>query len=332
MGETTKIEWADATVNPWWGCTKVSPACASCYADTFARRWGKRLWGPGAPREDHRAGARKLAMRLQRQAVAEGRRLRVFCASMADWLDPEVPAEWLADLLALVDATPALDWLLLTKRPHLWRERLQAVTAGHAAGNAFAALWLAGAAPPNVWVGATVEDQQRADERVPALLAIPARVRFLSCEPLLGPLELTRAGAMMAHRAHQLVHWIIGGGESGRGARPTHPDWARGLRDDAVEFGVPFFWKQNGEWLPVCPVHPEPGVDVDEEGCDLDPGALLDGYDERNVRAVDLRGAVWDERDGQPPPGSWWTVRVGKAKAGRLLDGRTWDEVPEGRA
>jgi protein gp37 len=276
MAETTKIEWADATVNPWWGCTKVSPACRGCYAESLAHRWGKDVWGPGKPREDHRVGAAKLARKLERQAVAEGRRLRVFCASMADWLDDEVPAEWLADLLALIAQTPHLDWLLLSKRPHLWRDRLgDAVmfAESRAMGSGLMAYrWIEGEPPENVWVGTTVEDQQRADERIPALLAIPARVRFLSMEPLLGPVDISRFVSSRMWPAERL-HWVITGGESGRNARPSHPDWFRDLRDQAQAAGVAFHFKQWGE-------HNEFGR------------------------------------------------RIGKAEAGRVLDGRTWDEVP----
>lgn len=336
MGETTKIEWADATVNFWHGCTKISPACANCYAETLSKRWGKDVWGTGKPREDHRTGARKLAMRLQRQAAREGRRLRVFSASMADWLDPEVPAEWLADMLAVVAATPNLDWLLLTKRPHLWRERMEAAAKVEfdRGGGGLAIPWsgMMGpvVGPPNVWVGCTAEDQRRADVRIPALLEIPARVRFLSCEPLLGPVDLWSSGALRAERAFQLVDWVIAGGESGRGARPTHPDWFRSLRDQATAAGVAFFFKQHGEWLPVCPVYPEPGVDVDDEGCDLDPPSMLDGYPEPSV--LDPDGHQHDiDRDGQPADDrAHYMVRVGKAHAGRLLDGREWSEVPRG--
>jgi protein gp37 len=347
MGETTKIEWCDATVNFWHGCTKVSPACANCYALTLSKRWGKDIWGPGKPREDHRAGAAKLARKLERQAVAEGRRLRVFCASMADWLDDEVPADWLADLLCLVAETPHLDWLLLSKRPHLWRERLDAAldACGLASqcrcqercfcdARTVARLWLDGDPPPNVWAGATVEDQERADERIPALLAIPARVRFLSMEPLLGPVDVRRylwpthwhwdakfntpeealAAGASAERKRQgivsadarFVDWIIAGGESGSGARPSHPDWFRSLRDQAAAAGVAFHFKQWGEYAP------------EGEGPGPDPAW------------VDLDGKVTADRCPVPPaPGAVAMQRIGKARAGRLLDGREWSELPE---
>lgn len=203
-------------------------------------------------------------------------RPRVFCASMADWLDDEVPVEWLADLLRLIALTPNLDWLLLTKRPENWRARLN---EAYVLDKSFdlTAFWLAGRAPDNVWVGTTVEDQPRADERIPHLLRIPSRVRFLSCEPLLGSINFEEAlDPMMAvtadFRFHGLdgIHWVICGGESGPNARPMHPQWARSLRDQCTASGVPFFFKQWGG--------------------------------------------------------------TNKKAAGRELDGRTWDEVPEVRA
>ena len=321
MGETTKIEWCDATVSLWWGCTKVSPACANCYAETWARRWGKRLWGPGAPRE-RKVGAEALARKLNRQAEREGRRLRVFSASMSDWLDPEVPAEWLADLLALIGRTPHLDWLLLTKRPGLWRSRLGAVMnlmpSSLKAAQVYlkvARSWLDGEAPANVWVGTTVEDQRRADERIPALLQIPARIRFLSCEPLLGPLDLAGLAGGNDYlgdhydRDEEGIDWIIAGGESGRGARPSHPDWIRSLRDQAASAGVAFFFKQWGEWAPEgqgAYVDWHPGLDDDDPRW-----TTVEARDRLSTYAL--------------------CYRAGKAAAGRLLDGRAWDELPEAR-
>ncbi len=271
MSEHSSIEWCDATVNFWWGCTKVSPGCAHCYADTLAHRFGKDIWGAGKPREDHRAGAARLARKLDRKAGAAGRRLRVFSASMSDWLDDEVPADWLGDMLRVIAETPHLDWLLLTKRPQNWRGRLEA--AASCVGSWVPENWLAGNPPANVWVGTTVEDQTRADERIPRLLEIPARVRFLSCEPLLGPVvpHLARnidpecddcrgtgfysdagpgRGGSEYHscecRGRERIHWVIAGGESGPGARAMHPDWARSLRDQCRAARVAFFFKQWG--------------------------------------------------------------------------------------
>jgi protein gp37 len=232
MGEKTKIEWCDATINLWWGCSKVSLGCLHCYADTFAHRLGKDIWGNGKPREDHREGATKLALKLDKQAKRDGRRLRVFSASMSDWLDMEVPHGWRVDLLNLIEATPHLDWLLLTKRPESWSARMH--EAAYAAP--LAARWIGGEAPANVWVGTSAEDQQRWDERLPEIEAIPAVVRFVSAEPLLGHI------AMRGHRPD----WLVVGGESGPGARDMEAGWVKDLRDESQAVGTKFFFKQWG--------------------------------------------------------------------------------------
>jgi len=176
--------------------------------------------------------------------TADRVRPRVFCASLADWLDHEVPTAWRVDLLALIQATPHLDWLLLTKRPESWSARMHEAMG---AGSTLATAWLNGQAPANVWVGTTVEDQARADERLPELLKIPARIRFLSCEPLLGPVDLLQAGAIALARPPRLeVDWVICGGESGPGARPMLIEWADDLRRQCEDVDVPFFMKQLG--------------------------------------------------------------------------------------
>lgn len=293
MSETTKIEWADATVNFWWGCTKVSPGCAHCYADTLSKRFGKDVWGKGQPRENHIKGATKLAMKLERAAARDAHELavtgkvtdqdgseiawhrpRVFCASMSDWLDDEVPIEWMADMLNVIRQTPHLDWLLLTKRPENWRKRVTDAIMWNwceddqeAALHAWGSNWLNGKlAPANVWIGTTVEDQRRADERIPALLKIPAKVRFLSCEPLLENVDLMYPESVFPDGPERCcngyecgcmgypidppmlygIHWVITGGESGHACRPFDPDWARSLRDQCQAAGVAFFMKQMG--------------------------------------------------------------------------------------
>lgn len=252
----SKIEWCDHTFNPWIGCTKVSPGCTNCYAEAQNKRWRKGAnWGKGAPRQ--RTGASYWRQPLQWNADAEraDRPPRVFCASLADWLDDEVPISWLADLLALIAATPYLDWLLLTKRPQNWKARLDEVLSfccterenlwpGEVVDD-----WLAGRPASNVWIGTTVEDQARADLRIPQLVEIPARVRFLSCEPLLGPVSLLfsafQGGSFSAMEG---ISWVICGGESGREARPMNDAWARNLRNECEHSGVPFFFKQWGEY------------------------------------------------------------------------------------
>ena len=222
MSDTTKIEWCDMTFNPWIGCTKVSPGCANCYAERdFDLRKHVAKWGPGQPRHRTSKANWKKPLAWDRKAeeirresyatnVAVPHRPRVFCGSRSDWLDDEVPAEWLADLFNLWRACSDLDILALTKRPQLWRRRLEAAAD---IGSDVAESWLDGHAPANVWVGTTVEDQDRADERIPALLKIPARVRFLSCEPMLGAVDLrTWLGGARPYP----IHWVICGGESGR--------------------------------------------------------------------------------------------------------------------
>jgi protein gp37 len=341
MGEMTKIEWADHTFNPWVGCTKVSPGCAHCYAEAHDNRFGGGHWGKGAPRQRTSEANWRKPVQWNRAAVlcencggaftspchhftdaaqthrcpnvATGyRRPRVFCASLADWLDDEVPIEWLADLLGLIHATPSLDWLLLTKRPQNFHSRIEAALepASWPGRSRYVRDWLQGTPPANVWIGTTVEDQQRLDERIPELLKIPACVRFLSCEPLLGPIDFAKGGcaAWMG-----LIEWVICGGESGPRARPMHPDWARSLRDQCAAAGVPFFFKQWGEWFPG---HTNDGFIPDEDH--LECGVPEFGR-------VDVH-AFPPERDGTYQE----MGRLGKRKSGRVLDLREHDAFPAG--
>lgn len=333
----SKIEWTDHTVNFWWGCTEVSPACANCYAREQARFFGARIfgsavrWGKGMPRFERLEAARKDARKLDTLAFQKQTRFKVFCNSMSDWLDDEVPIEWLAFLLKTIRETPHLDWQLLTKRPEQWAYRIGGAEGYLRCADSWTEMmlrnWLNGEAPPNVWVGTTVEDQVRAEERIPALIKIPARVRYLSCEPLLGPLELGRwlapergaevhfsgdrealgneqfRGAMAAMmtaavRWHRGIHWVIAGGESGKSVdrtRPMHPRWLYDLMDQVTEADVPFLFKQWGAWCPA-------------------PAAHLEGRKEL------LRGEKF--LDGT------LMLFAGKELAGREMLGRTWDEFP----
>lgn len=236
--ENSKIEWTTHTFNPWIGCTKVSPGCLNCYAETLmAVRYGKVEWGKGKPRARTAPDNWRKPRQWNKAAAGLPERPRVFCASLADWLDEEVPIEWLGDLLTLIYDTPNLDWLLLTKRPeNFYRLEEAKIWSNYQSS---VAAWIDGTPPRNVWVGTSIEDQTRAFERIPKLLDIPARVRFLSCEPLLGPLDLwldTEDG----------IHWVIVGGESGRGARIMREEWALSLRDQCTEAGVAFHFKQWG--------------------------------------------------------------------------------------
>jgi protein gp37 len=313
MAENTGIEWADHTFNPWIGCTKVGPGCDHCYAEArMDTRLHRVQWGAGQPRQRTKTWGDPLRWNKQHEAffAEHGRRQRVFCASLADVFDNEAPPAWRAELFALIACTPHLDWLLLTKR----------------IGNVRAMIEAPGmqkdGLPPNVWLGATVVNQIEADRDVPKLLAVPVRVRFLSIEPMLGPIDLTgewltaKLGAYPfkmlppEHRTKlvDLLDWVIVGGESGPGARPMHPDWARSLRDQCEAAGVPFLFKQWGEFFP-------------------------DPDDDRGVRPIGLTRAgklLTDNTAFNAHAGDAELMfRVGKKAAGRQLDGRTHDEFPK---
>lgn len=226
----TKIEWTAAadgspgySFNPWVGCTKISPGCDRCYAEGWAKRSGLVAWG-GAPRKTSAENWRK-PMVWQRKAVVSGIRARVFCASLADVFDNQAEPGWRMDLWRLIAATPDLDWLLLTKRPQNIRKMLP---DGWGDG------W------PNVWLGSTVEDRERAAQRLPVLGATPATVRFISAEPLIEDWSDMLPAALARWR----LDWIICGGESGGGARDMPADWARRLRDATLAGGSAFFMKQ----------------------------------------------------------------------------------------
>lgn len=316
MAEATGIEWCDSTFNPWIGCTKVSPACDHCYAerqDEF-RKWTPEGWG-GPRKRTSAANWRHPLQWWEREHelfyARHGRRRRVFCASLADVFDNQVPTDWRRDLFALIEQTPNLDWLLLTKRIGNAEAMLNECAFGR---------WNEGPLP-NIWLGATVCNQEEADRDTPKLLAVPAHVRFLSIEPMLGPIDLTqinkdRVWTIDALRGdycrewdddmgfHDIecienvrrLDWVIAGGESGPQARPSHPDWFRSLRDQCALAGVPFLFKQWGEWGP-----PHGGFARDSHRWPIEPGEK---------------------------PGGVWSYRLGKKATGRLLDGKTHDGFP----
>lgn len=301
MSEGTKIQWADDTWNPWRGCTKVSLGCAHCYAETLVttRLGGK--WGKGAPRQR----LKDFAAPLRWNKVAcvcnecgetmpvwgsicigndmactceERHRRRVFSLSLGDWLDEEVPVEWLADMLKVIHDCPNLDFLLLTKRPESWKPRLEAVkdsqeTADEDSLLHLAENWLLGVPVANVWLGVSVENQETADRRIPELLRIPARVRFLSVEPMLGPVDVTKylTGSLpykpnYSQTVYKSIDWVIFGGESGKGARPCCLDWIRDGVAQCRAAGVAPFVKQLGSdplgeppWRTLTLNHPKGG-------------------------------------------------------------------------
>lgn len=224
MGANTKIEWCDHSWNPWVGCTKISPACDHCYAEGWAKRTGQATLWTGDRRRTSAANWRQPE-KWNREAERTGVRRKVFCASLADVFDNQVPDEWRADMWRVIACTPHLNWLLLTKRPQNIAKMLP---LGWGTG------W------SNVWLGTTAENQEEADRRIPHLRSVPASVRFLSVEPLLAPVDLRSALAP----ASAPIHWVICGGESGAGARMMDPNWARSLHDQCRGAGIPFFMKQ----------------------------------------------------------------------------------------
>lgn len=253
MGKDTKIAWCDDTFNPWVGCMKISEACKHCYAAVStpartSRAKGLELWGPPATTSRKRTSAAnwKLPLRWNREAVETGVRRRVFCASLADVFEAHPDLDAIrADLWRLIEGCAGLDWLLLTKRP----QNIRAMVPP-----AWLTSW-----PEHVWIGCTVEDQKRAVERIPHMLAVPAAVRFLSMEPLLEAVDLTRLSyggatlnALTGHIAGpddmipERVSWVIVGGESGHKARSFDLAWARSIVAQCREGGVPVFVKQVG--------------------------------------------------------------------------------------
>ncbi len=281
MGEKTLISWCDSTVNFWSGCEKVSVGCANCYAESMSKRAPKTFgqWGPSGERKLHES-AFKEAIKLNKKpwicetcgrgsdrhydhsctgrpedachtANVNWHRRRIFSLSLGDWLDPKVPIEWLARMMDTVRLCPDVDWLLVTKRPELWRQRINQLIGFDEPlqNNPHLACWLEawcmGRAPANVWVIASAENQEMLDKRVPELLKIPSMVRGLSCEPLLGPINLRpRLGFGKADGAE--INWVILGGESGPKARPCNVDWIRSGVEQCKAAGVPGFVKQLG--------------------------------------------------------------------------------------
>ncbi len=228
MGANSKIEWTTHTFNPWWGCTKISEACKNCYAETWAKRVGQDVWGPKPDRRLMSDNHWKQPLKWNREAEGAGVRPRVFCASMADVYedrDELIPER--ERLFDLIEATPNLDWLLLTKRPQNVLKMSRWSTD-----------W-----PVNIWLGTTVELQKRADELLPFLAKIPAKVRFISAEPLLGPLKIEKW-------LGSTIDWVITGGESGPKARPASPNWFTDLHNQCMESNVAFHFKQWGDWAP----------------------------------------------------------------------------------
>ncbi len=310
MSTVTKIEWtrsddgsAGATWNPVTGCTKVSEGCDHCYAETFAERWRGIEGHPFEQGFDVRLWPERLTLPLRWRKPK-----RVFLNSMSDLWHDAVDAELIARVFAVIALAEKHTFQVLTKRPgrmhsllssdRFWGQVRAAVpdygSLSLAAESALETRFL-----PNLWLGVSVESQKWVPVRLDKLVATSAgAVRFASCEPLLGALDLRPwLGSGL--------DWVIVGGESGPGARPMHPDWARSLRDQCRAFDVPFFFKQWGAFAPES-----------------------DGHDRGSISIIDRRGQIWSGTGQVAPPDAIHMQRVGKGAAGRRLDGQVWDEFP----
>lgn len=338
MSDGTKIEWTEATWNPVTGCSLKSPGCTNCYAMRLAgtrlRNHASRI---GLTREVNGNHVWTGAVRFNEQWLDQPLRWKrprmIFVCAHGDLFHESVPDEWIDRVFSVMALCPQHTFQVLTKRSARMREwfasdgrtgdRAQAVAGQiEALGGMGYPTWPL----PNVWLGVSVEDQQRADERIPDLLSTPAALRWLSCEPLLGRLQLDKISTWRFRGAEVLnaftgelsgmfgepagrlprIDWIVAGGESGPGARPMHPDWARSLRDQCAAASVPFFFKQWGAWVPE-------GFDGQENGPSVPWKAWL--------------GDRWGEYAGGPV--SDCVALVGKKRAGRLLDGQSHSAFPE---
>jgi len=390
MGDKTGIEWTDSTWNPIIGCSIVSPGCTNCYAMKQAARV-ERMGGKGGAKYAGLTHPSKGGpvwtgtVRLNEDALLLPLRWkrprRIFVNSMSDLFHEAVPEEWIDRIFAVMAIAPQHPFQVLTKRAERMRlymsdpavkRRIYELACDMTISLDLEVILIAPGTderqappgpriyldrwpPPNVWLGVSAEDQARADERIPDLLATPAAVRFVSAEPLLGPLELRRlrvrkgvqldvlTGLYEAFtsmlggfdRAEEAIaalptlpprlpalDWVIAGGESGAGARPMHPSWPRSLRDQCASAGVAYFLKQWGEWAPY---NPQPGGDL---GGDVRNGRvqIVHPSGRSNVDVAVASGGRSTE------PGSRYMAKVGKHRAGRLLDGRTHDGMPGGAA
>jgi protein gp37 len=329
MAEHTTIEWTDATWNPVTGCTLVDEGCRHCYAATLAATRLKNHPSRAGLARINAGGEAKFTGEVRwneqwlDQPLRWTRPRKIFVCAHADLFHPAVPDAWIDRVFAVMAMAPHHTFQVLTKRPERARAYLtDPFVLARVAGAASTIPWQGnrvlvfdGTTPlPNVWLGTSVSDQASADLRIPDLLATRAAVRFLSVEPMLGPVDLTRIRIAPEHhtiidglRGYALsaggrtrLNLVIVGGESGRGARPMHPDWARALRDQCQAAGVAFHFKQWGQWL---------HEDQQE----------ADGFDWADAAERNLIHAWPDQSD---------SIRLRKSAAGRLLDGREWNEVP----
>jgi protein gp37 len=366
MADKTSIEWTDATWNPIRGCTRVSEGCRNCYAEVMAARFSDPgQWGHGLARRvalpgggtDHRwTGEVALVEEALDLPLRWRRPRRIFVNSTSDLFHEKVPDSWIDRVFAVMALAPQHTFQVLTKRPERMRAYLcQPGRTGDVLDACLGYLQTPDHAKPrmvkdgiqlltlpNVWLGTSVEDQATANARIPHLLATPAKVRFLSCEPLLGPVDLRMVQHPGSSRVWNVlrgvsfsetsleplpddpnrISWVICGGESGPGARPMHPDWAMSLRDQCTLDRVPFFFKQWGEWAPDTGPLPDRQDPIMEgkAACAVWTGQRWDHYGDFYEAPLHPDKAISDTE---------WMYRLGKNRAGRLLDGRAHDEFPQ---
>lgn len=340
MADGTLIEWTDATWNPVTGCSVVSPGCTNCYAMRLAGTRLKHHPSRTGLTADSKSGpVWNGQVRLNRQELhkpAEWKRpRRIFVCAHGDLFAEQVPDDWILDVLTVIASNPHHHFQVLTKRAERMRdfmirkdllEDIYANWSGFSGSPREVWSWPL----HNLWLGVSVEDQRRVRERIPELLDTPAAVRWISAEPLLGPLDLTNVtggtsdsavlardtltgnfwrpgkGIVSRDTDGRRLDWVVAGGESGRGARPMHPDWARSLRDQCATAGVPFFFKQWGEWCPATADYGVSGHCMPETG-DKFTWIGWDGKT-KNPSAHGLVDPVMA------------IARMGKKQSGRLLD------------
>lgn len=334
MADNSSIEWTDTTWNPIIGCTKVSPGCDHCYPIPLARIREKNpnpkvaaAFAGVVHQTEHGldwTGRVNLLPERLGQPLKWRRPRRVFVNSLADLFHEQVPDDFIAQVFAVMALAKQHTFQVLTKRHGRMRSLLNSgyfvakvwgEVDKRAPGVGAQAVMMWPSMPlPNVWLGVSVENQKWADLRIPALLGTPAAVRWISAEPLLGQIDVTawlgpRCRASRTQSEDPYLDWVVAGGESGPGARPAHPDWFRSLRDQCQQAGVPFLFKQRGAYT-------------------WQAGS---GWREPDLWVNDVTSEALPERDlPSTPKGSWKGIwRVGKKRAGRELDGRTWDEFPD---
>ncbi|MGL5512792.1 MAG: DUF5131 family protein [Sporomusa sp.] len=317
----SKIEWTDKVWNPVTGCSKISAGCDNCYAERMSKRFAE-TWGlsPDNPF--------KVTLHPERleQPLRWKKPSKIFVCSMSDLFHDDVPFDFLQSVLGIIWFSHIHNFghtfMILTKRPERMKDFFENKIHADSANNYHL--------PQNLWLGVTAENQEQADKRIPILLETPAAVRFVSVEPMLGPVDLWYPKSIWPDGPEMCctgrdcgcrglpteppliygLNWVICGGESGPGARPMHPYWARSLRDQCQAAGVPYFFKQWGEWESDLPNYAGPPLPPER------------------VHWIWPDGTHKQVGCGEVSPGNILTHRVGKKAAGSLLDGQEWKQFP----